>query len=241
MRILPQLLSAWEKGQRLPGAEDVARLLGALHVDDATYDRIMRLARHAKDDNWLDSNPSDLPPVLSGILEYERTASRIFNWEVAIVPGLLQTADYARALLSNSQINLGQADRRLVARMRRQRILYHADPVRMVAIIDEAVIRREVGGPDIMSDQIDHLLEIADLGNIALRIVPGEVGYHPGLAGSFVLYEFAELSPIVYLEHHHASSFLHDDEGVGRYRALAKTTSHLGLLWVRRSSLTARR
>lgn len=222
VRILPQLLSAWEKGQRVASPEDVARLLGALQVDDATYDRMMRLARRAKDDNWLDSNPSDLPPVLSGILEYERTASRIFNWEVAIVPGLLQTADYARELLSNSQITLEQADRRLVARLGRQRILHGRDPVRLIAIIDEAVVRREIGGQDTMSDQIDHLLQMADLANVTLRIVPGDVGYHPGLAGSFVLYEFADLSPIVYLEHHHASSFLHDDEGVGRYRALAK-------------------
>jgi len=222
VRILPQLLSAWEKGQRVPQPEDVARLLGALRVDDVTYERMMRLARHARDDNWLDSTPADLPPVLSGILEYERTASRIFNWEVAIVPGLLQTADYARALLSNSQIDLAQADYRLVARMRRQSILHGAEPVRLTAIVDEAVIRREVGSPDIMSDQVDQLLEVSRLGNVSLRIVPGDVGYHPGLAGAFVHYEFAQLPPIVYLEHHHASSFLHDDAGVGRYRTLAK-------------------
>jgi hypothetical protein len=182
----------------------------------------MRLARHARDDNWLDSNPSELPPVLSGVLEYERTASRIFNWEVGIVPGLLQTADYARALLSNSPISLDQADYRLVARMRRQSILHSAKPARLVAIIDEAVVHREVGSPDIMSDQIDQLLEVSLLGNVTLRIVPGDVGYHPGLAGAFMLYEFAQLPPIVYLEHHHASSFLHDEAGVGRYRALTK-------------------
>jgi transcriptional regulator with XRE-family HTH domain len=229
VQILPQLLSAWEKGNRIPTPEDVARLLGALRVDEGTFGRMMRLARHAKDDNWLDSHPSELPPVLSGILEYERTASRIFNWEVAIVPGLLQTADYARALLSNSQIGLEQADYRLVARMRRQRILHNADPVRLSAVIDEAVIRREVGGPDIMSDQIDQLLEVADLGNVTLRIVPASLGYHPGLAGAFMLYEFAELSPIVYLEHHYASSFLHDGEGVGRYRSLAKLVNEKAL------------
>jgi transcriptional regulator with XRE-family HTH domain len=222
VRILPQLLSAWEKGHRVPSPEDVARLLGALQVDDVTYDRMMRLARRAKDDNWLDSNPSDLPPALSGIVEYERTATRITNWQPAIVPGLLQTADYARTILSNSEIGLQQADSMLVARLNRQRILTKADPVRLVAIVGENAIHEQVGGSDVMSDQIDHLLEVMERPNISLRIVPANIGYHPGLLGSCILYEFAALPPIVHLESSHATAFLLDEEVVRRYRQQAK-------------------
>jgi len=222
VRILPQLLSAWEKGQRVPGPEDIARLLGALQVDDATYERMMRLARRAKDDNWLDSNPSDLPPALSGIVEYERTATRITNWYHAIVPGLLQTADYARAILSNSEIGLEQADAMLIARMNRQRVLAKADPVRLTALIGEVAIREEIGSADIMSDQIDHLLETMALPNVSLRIVPANIGYHPGLIGSFILYEFADLPPIVHLENSHATAFLHESDVVGSYRKQAR-------------------
>ncbi|MEU0795584.1 helix-turn-helix transcriptional regulator [Amycolatopsis sp. NPDC005961] len=222
VRILPQLLSAWEKGQRVPGPEDIARLLGALQVDDATYERMMRLAKRAKDDNWLDSNPSDLPPALSGIREYERTATRISNWELAIVPGMLQTPDYARAILSNSEIGLAQADAMLVVRLDRQRILTKADPVRLTALIGEVAIREEIGSPDIMSDQIDHLLEMMALPNVSVRIVPANIGYHPGLIGSFILYEFADLPPIVHLESSHATAFLHEDGAVGNYRRQAK-------------------
>ncbi|MGK3209053.1 helix-turn-helix domain-containing protein [Amycolatopsis sp. MEPSY49] len=222
VRILPQLLSAWEKGQRVASPEDVARLLGALQVDDATYDRMMRLARRAKDDNWLDSNPSDLPPALSGIVEYERTASHISNWYHAIVPGLLQTADYARAILSNSEIGLEQADAMLIARLKRQRILTRADPVRFAALVGEVAIRERIGSADIMSDQVDHLLAMMALPNVSLRIVPANIGYHPGLIGSFILYEFVGLPPIVHLENSHATAFLHEDDVVGRYRKQAK-------------------
>ncbi|MET8994414.1 helix-turn-helix transcriptional regulator [Amycolatopsis sp. NPDC004169] len=229
VRILPQLLSAWEKGQRVPQPEDVARLLGALRVDDLTYDRMMRLARHARDDNWLDSNPSDLPPALNGIVEYERTATRITNWYHAIVPGLLQTPDYARAILSNSEIGLEQADSMLVVRLNRQRILTRPDPVRLTALIGEIAIRDEIGSPDIMSDQVDHLLQMMALPNISLRIVPANIGYHPGLIGSFILYEFPGLPAIVHLENSHATAFLHEAEVVGDYAKQAKILSRKAL------------
>ncbi|MFJ7219802.1 helix-turn-helix transcriptional regulator [Amycolatopsis sp. NPDC098790] len=222
VRILPQLLSAWEKGQRVASPEDVARLLGALQVDDATYDRMMRLARRAKDDNWLDSNPSDLPPALSGIVEYERTATHITMWSLAIIPGLLQSADYARAVLNGGQLSLAQADIHLVTRLARQRILTKPDPVKLTAIVGEAAIRDEIGGEDVMSDQMDHLLGIADFANVTLRVLPAKIGYHPGLYGPFVLYEFGDLPTIVHLEHSEATAFLHEVDVVGKYRKQAK-------------------
>ena len=222
VRILPQLLSAWEKGQRVPGPEDVARLLGALRVDDATYDRMMRLARHARDDNWLDSNPSDLPPALSGIVEYERTATRITMWSLAVLPGILQTPDYARDVLSNAEIDLERADAMLVARLDRQRILVKPEPVRLTAFLGEMAIREQIGSADIMSDQIDHLIEVAELRNVSLRIVPRNIGYHPGLIGPFVVYEFGNLPAIVHLESSHATAFLHDADVVRDYRRQAK-------------------
>ncbi len=222
VRILPQLLSAWEKGQRVPQPEDVARLLGALRVDDVTYDRMMRLARHARDDNWLDSNPSDLPPALSGIVEYERTATKITMWSLAVLPGILQTPDYARVVLSNAEIGMAQADAMLVARLERQRILVKPEPVRLIAFLGEMAVREQIGSADIMSDQMDHLTEVAGLPNASLRIVPRNIGYHPGLIGPFVLYEFGSLPPIVHLESSHATAFLNDEDVVRDYRRQAK-------------------
>jgi hypothetical protein len=138
------------------------------------------------------------------------------------VPGLLQTPDYARAILTNSEIGLEQADAMLIVRLNRQRILAKPDPARLTALIGEVAVREEIGSSDIMADQIDHLLEMMALPNVSLRIVPTNIGYHPGLIGSFILYEFADLPPIVHLENSHATAFLHEADVVSRYRKQAK-------------------
>ncbi|MFI5588568.1 helix-turn-helix domain-containing protein [Amycolatopsis sp. NPDC051758] len=222
LEIDPQLLSQWERGQRVPPVEEVARILGYLRVSREVTKRLLHLAKHAKDPNWLDSNPSDLPTALTGIIEYERTATKITNWTPAIVPGLLQTPDYARAILGAGRIGEEEVDRRLVKRLHRQAILTKPEPVRLHAIIGEAAIRTRVGDEDTMSDQIDHLVEVVQQPNISLRIVPLDAGYHPGLIGPFIVYEFGALPAIVHLEHHHASGFLHEGDSGGTYLALAR-------------------
>ncbi|WP_410575254.1 helix-turn-helix domain-containing protein [Amycolatopsis sp. cmx-4-61] len=222
LEVDPRLLSQWELGIRVPPIEEVARILGYLRIDRATTQRILFLAQHVKDPNWLDSNPSDLPSALTGIIEYERTATKITNWAPAIVPGLLQTADYARAVLTAARIGEEEADRRLVMRLNRQKILTKREPVHLHALVGEATLRTQVGSEDIMSDQVDHLLRAVRRSNISLRIVPLDAGYHPGLIGSFIIYEFGDRPAIVHLEHHHASGFLPESEGGGPYRALAR-------------------
>jgi len=221
LEVDPRLLSQWELGIRVPPIEEVARILGYLRVDRVVTDRILFLAQHVKEPNWLDSNPSDLPSALTGIIEYERTATKITNWAPAIVPGLLQTADYARAVLTAARISEEEADRRLVMRLNRQKILAKREPVRLNAIVGEATFRTRVGNEDIMSDQFDHLVQAVRRPNISLRIVPLDAGYHPGLLGPFIIYEFGDRPAIVHLEHYHASGFLPEGGG-GPYHALAR-------------------
>jgi transcriptional regulator with XRE-family HTH domain len=222
LEIDPRLLSQWELGIRVPPVEEVARILGYLRVDRATTTRILFLATHAKEPNWLDSNPVDLPAALTGVMQCERSASLITNWSPLVIPGLLQTPDYARALLVASDIKLAEADARLVVRLERQRILSRREPVRLQAIISELAIREVVGEADIMSDQVDHLLTLAVTSNISLRIVPADVGYHHGKLGMFTLYDFASEPSIVLLEHLHASAFLNELEAIAGYRKLVK-------------------
>jgi hypothetical protein len=182
----------------------------------------LELVQHTRELNWLDSNPSDLPAALTGVMQCERTASLITNWSPLIIPGLLQTPDYARALLAASEIKVEEVDARLVARMKRQRILSGYDPVRLKVIISELAIREVVGDAGIMSDQIDHLLRLALRSNISVRIVPADVGYHPGKGGMFGLYEFPSDPAIVLLEHHHASAFINELDAIATYRKLVK-------------------
>ncbi len=222
LEIDPRLLSQWELGMRVPPVEEVARILGYLRADQATVTRILFLAKHAKDPNWLDSNPADLPAALTAVMQCERSASLITNWSPLIIPGLLQTPDYARALLAASGIKVADVDSRLVARLDRQKVLAGREPVRLDAFVSESAIREEVGDAAIMSDQIDRLLTLAVTSNISVRIVPDDVGYHPGKIGMFTLYDFATDPTIVLLEHLHASAFLNDLEAISGYRKLVK-------------------
>ncbi|WP_084742943.1 Scr1 family TA system antitoxin-like transcriptional regulator [Amycolatopsis australiensis] len=222
LEIDPRVLSQWELGVRVPPLEEVARILGYLRADRTVTSRILSLAKHAKDPNWLDSHPADVPSALTAVVQCERSASLITNWSPLIVPGLLQTPDYARALLTASGIRVEEVDARLVVRLDRQRILSGREPVRLHAIVSELAIREVVGDEDVMSDQIDHLLAVAEAATVSLRIVPAEVVCHPGKTGMFAIYDFPGDAAIVHLEHYHASAFLHDPEGVAPYRKLAK-------------------
>ncbi|HEY3467504.1 MAG TPA: helix-turn-helix transcriptional regulator [Amycolatopsis sp.] len=222
LEIDPRLLSQWELGIRVPPVEEVARILGYLRVEQPTTRRLLYLAQHTKESNWLDSHPADLPAALTAVIQCERTASLITNWSPLIIPGLLQTPDYARVLLAASGISIEDADARLVVRLARQRILSGPKPIRLNAIMSELAVREVVGDEDIMSDQIDHLLRLALTSNISVRIVPAEVGYHPGKSGMFALYEFPADPAVVLLEHHHASAFINELDAIASYRKLVK-------------------
>lgn len=222
LEIDPRLLSQWELGIRVPPVEEVARILGYLRVEQPTTRRLLYLAQHTKEPNWLDSHPADLPAALTAVIQCERTASLITNWSPLIIPGLLQTPDYARAQLTASDISVEDADARLVVRLDRQRILTRREPVRLTAIISELAIREVVGDEDIMSDQIDHLLTLTGTSTISVRIVPADVGYHPGKIGMFTLYDFSADPAIVFLEHHHASAFVNELDAIASYRKLVK-------------------
>ena len=142
LEITPAMVSQWELATRLPAPEQVARILGTLGVTGKRYDQIMFLARHVRDPNWLDASPPDIPAPLTGVIECERTAFRITNWALLIIPGLLQTPDYARAQLTDSGINVEEADIRLVVRLERQKVLTTENPVQLTALISEIRRRR---------------------------------------------------------------------------------------------------
>ncbi|WP_410643028.1 helix-turn-helix domain-containing protein [Amycolatopsis sp. lyj-346] len=227
--ILPQLLSAWEKGHRLPSVEDVSAILALLGIHGEQRDRIRTLARHAREPNWLASSNTDLPFALTTRLDLERTATAITTWSPLIVPGLLQTPDYIRSIMDNSAVTVEQADKRLRVRLARQKILTRTDPVRFTALLGERSLQENVGDPGIMSDQLDHLVTMSERGNISLRIVPAGIGYHPGLIGPFDIYEFPGSPPIASVEHAYSTAFLHEDTQISGHQQLAKLLRKVAL------------
>ena len=218
----PAMLSQWETGKRIPSTEDVSAILGHLRITGAKREHIRALARHAREPNWLSTSHPGIPHVMSGVVKFEKSARAITTWSPTMIPGLLQTADYIRMIMDNSFVSIEHADIRIGIRLERQKILTRKDPVRLRAYITERMLRDGVGDENIMSDQVDHLLAMSERDNICLRILPTGIPYHPGFVGPFEIYEFADTAPIILLEHHRCSAFLHEDVYIKDYQRLAK-------------------
>jgi transcriptional regulator with XRE-family HTH domain len=141
----------------------------------------------------------ELPDFFRPFAAKEPDASDIRGFEPLIVPGLLQTPAYARALLSTAQPP-DLVERAMAARMERQKILFRAepDPPRLWVVMDEAVIRRQVGGPEVMREQLEHLLDVAARYNVEIQLVPSSAGEYAGLEGAFYILSFEEGGDIAY-------------------------------------------
>jgi hypothetical protein len=183
----------------------VKSLLMAYGVTDtAEIDAFLDLAREANKPGWWHSYTDVLPGWFRVFPGLEQAASLIRGYEPHCVPGLLQAEDYARALTTAGYPNAapGETDRRVALRMTRQQILSRPDPPALWVVIDEAALRRPVGGPAVMRAQLDQLIHATGKPNITLQVLPLAAGAHPVMYGMFHLLRFpaAELPDIVYGE-----------------------------------------
>jgi transcriptional regulator with XRE-family HTH domain len=182
----------------------VEKLLQVYGVGQTESLAFLSLVEEANNPGWWHRFRDVLPSWFSLYVSLEESASLIRSYEPHCVPGLLQTADYARALLrvGFSGAPAEELDRRVALRMERQTLLDDLQRVRLWAVVDETVLRRPVGGPAVMRAQLDRLLEAAAMPHIALQILPFANGPHPGMFGPFQLFRFdiPELPDIVYTE-----------------------------------------
>ncbi|MGW2492839.1 helix-turn-helix domain-containing protein [Streptomyces sp. NPDC001606] len=184
----------------------VQLLLKAYGVPADEAELFVRLAEEANKPGWWQRFHDILPGWFSMYVSLEGAASLIRSYEPHFVPGLLQTEDYARAVLKSGAVGQTSPDdieRHVALRMQRQELLNRPDAPRFWAVIDETVLRRPVGGPEVMRAQIDKLLEATKLPHVTLQVAPFANGPHPGTYGPFVLFRFAmpELPDMVYSEY----------------------------------------
>ncbi|MGI8333616.1 helix-turn-helix domain-containing protein [Actinomadura scrupuli] len=196
---------------------DMRHLLDLYGVTDGRQrDALLKLARHAKQKGWW----TKYQDVFQGsYVELEAEASTIRTFEPIFVPGLLQTAGYSRALLRASLV-VRDIERRIEARMARQEVLDRDDAPHLWAVIDEAALIRPVGGPAVMGEQLDRLIEIRERENITLQVLPISLGAHPGMDGTFVMLDFPDsdfFAPVVHLETATDGLYLEEPEEVARY------------------------
>ncbi|MGN9778269.1 helix-turn-helix domain-containing protein [Micromonospora sp. H33] len=203
---------------------DVADLLTLYGVTEPQErEAMLKLARDANSPGWWHRYGDVLPSWFQAYLGLEAAASLIRTYEVQFVPGLLQTPAYARAvvLLGHGRATPAEVDRRVALRMQRQRLLSREKPPQLWAVVDEAALRRPIGGPEVMRDQVAALVEATKAPNVRLQIIPFAAGGHAAAGGAFTILRFgeADLPDIVYIEQLTSALYLDKRDDLENYAA----------------------
>jgi DNA-binding XRE family transcriptional regulator len=211
-----------ENGQVGFKDRDIIDLLGLYQVQDpAEVADFLTLAREANTPGWWQHYGDVLPSWFRTYVDLEQAATLIRSYEGQFVPGLLQTDDYMRAVVRGAHLEESgeELGRRVRLRLARQTLLTRQEPPRLWAVVDEAALRRPVGGREVMRGQLERLIEATKLPNVTLQILPFASGAHAAMGSAFSILRFAdrELPDIVYLEHLTNAVYLDRRNEVERY------------------------
>jgi transcriptional regulator with XRE-family HTH domain len=201
---------------------DIADLLTFYGVtDDQERTTLQDLARKASARGWWHDYADVMPAWIEPYVGLEEAATSIRCYEIQFVPGLVQTADYARAIaaLGRPAGSAEEVERRVSLRLARQAVLTRPEPAHLWLVLDEAALRRPIGRPDVMRGQLRHLIEVGERPNVSLQIIPLDRGGHAASAGAFTILRFSEpdLPDLVYLEQLTSALYLDKRETVDHY------------------------
>ena len=214
-------ISRVETGRVSVSPRDVRDMLELYNVPAQQRDSLVQLARDSRQKGWWHAYSDSIHPQFATYVGLESAASEIRVYEVNVMPGLLQTEDYARTIIKAGTMNGGQEDveRRVSLCMARQPALTRAEPPMLWTVVDEAALRRRVGGTELMRAQLEQVLELSSLKNVAMQVIPFGAGAHPGMGRPFVILGFPERidTDVVYLEDLTSAFYLEDIEQVDRY------------------------
>ena len=238
----PSKVSRMETGQRGATPRDVRDLCRIYGVtDQAEVTRLMGLAREGKQQAWW--QPYDLD-YFATYVDLEQAATSLSYYHTTVVPGLLQTVDYAKAMFAGAlsaqypterrdqllEYTPERRDQLIDVRLRRQEVLTRESPPQIVAFLDEAVLRRVVGGPKVMSSQLHRLAQTSDMPNITLHVIPFGVGAHAAMDNIFTVLDFADAVPsVVYVEGLMGWLYLEREPEVARYKRVLEHLREIAL------------
>jgi transcriptional regulator with XRE-family HTH domain len=183
-------VSRLEKAKSSVAIPDLRKLLALYGAPSAQAERLERMADAARERGWWEFYADDLPAGYRTYIELEADASSVTYYSAVMLPGLLQTENYARAVMQSIvMLPRGEVERRVQVRRTRQGRLHRTDapPLKLVAILDESVLRRQVGGTDVMRDQLKYLVDLACLPNVAIQVLPFSAGAHAAASGPFMV------------------------------------------------------
>jgi transcriptional regulator with XRE-family HTH domain len=216
-------IGRWLSGETRVSLENTVTVLTAMGIVGDEREDILKIARGEDDQPWVTSGPPGTYQQLTGSMEMEATAASMFEWSPLVVPGLLQTESYARSIIgANAKLTPVEVNHLVTLRLGRQHAIRREAPIRLTAILGLPAIQGGIGGPKVMASQLRHLLKVStDAAAVTLLVARVDGGWHGGLLGTFVLYEFDKLPSIVSLEHHRTGSFVDYPEDVAAYTELA--------------------
>lgn len=225
-------LSRIETGQSVIDVVDAIHYLGECGLYRRDVLDILALCRDAqrKIGYWLSPHGEWLEDSLNSLIYHETTAADFTTYEPLTVPGLLQTADYARTWITRPQwLSPDEVDEGVRIRMERQRILDVPYPAMFRFFVHEQALRLEVGSAAIMHEQMLKLVLVAALDHVVIRVVPTRAGVRSAFGGAFVLFEYRQCPPLVYLDTYKTGLFLEDKEYVDSFRELVPAISEVAL------------
>jgi transcriptional regulator with XRE-family HTH domain len=216
-------ISRLENGRRSISQRDVRDLCGVYEVEDhRIVDSLMQMAKDSRQQGWWHAF-GDIPYSVYIGLETDAASLRVY--EPQVVPGLLQTRQYAEALIAGALPESSAADieKRVNVRARRQERIRDAEtPLRLWAVIDEAALRRVVGDRQLMIEQLEHLVEQSQRPHVTVQVLPFDMGAHPGISGHYAILEFPDASDssVVYIEGVTSDLYLEKANDVQRYSVM---------------------
>ncbi|MEU0114809.1 helix-turn-helix transcriptional regulator [Streptomyces bobili] len=216
-------ISRLENGRRSISQRDVRDLCGVYEVEDQRIvDSLMQMAKDSRQQGWWHAF-GDVPYSVYIGLETDAASLRVYDPQV--VPGLLQTRQYAETLISGALPETAptEIEKRVQVRMRRQeRISAEENPLRLWTVMDEAALRRIVGDKSLMRDQLEHLVEQSRLPHVTVQVIPFDMGAHPGLNGQYAILEFPDAadSSVVYIEGVTSDLYLEKPNDVQKYSVM---------------------
>ena len=217
----PSKISRLEHGRTSYKLRDVAALLELYEVRGSYREELLTLTKDTARRSWLENESASLPSRFATYVSMEAEAQSIWDWEPQIVPGLLQTEDYARSIFEawQSVVTMSPAEiqRRIEIRLARQDVLTRDPPLALSVVLDESVLSREIGDAAVMHDQLSYLLDCAKRPTIEVRVLP-LTAYHPILTGSFTYMQFTGAEDVVTIEHLESNNYIQGEDDTYQYR-----------------------
>jgi transcriptional regulator with XRE-family HTH domain len=213
-------ISRVETGRVSVSPRDVRDMLEIYGVPELQRNALVQLARDSRQKGWWHAYADSLQPHVATYLGMESAASEIRIYEVNIIPGLLQTEEYARTVINAGVVSSPRFDveRQVALKMERQRLTMTSLP-KMWAVLDEAALRRQVGGPEVMRVQLEYLRELCGLRNVRVQVIPFDRGAHPAMGRPFVILAFGEDADpdVVYVKNLTGALWVENLEEVDQY------------------------